>query len=155
MKNLFIVYWNIRETSGNRMKAIIFQIKYIHILSFGIYFIWWSYLPTILKCLVSRIETSQNTVTFLIIEKKITIFCFRFCRNKIVSIMKLLLQSDIASENHFSNYRQINMSKNVWRIFEKIILDRVKFFEKHELFRSSQHGYLINKSTSTAIFELT
>lgn len=58
--------------------------------------------------------------------------------------------------DNLGNYRSINSHTTISNIFEKVLIDRLfKFFKKHSLFCSSQHGYLNNKITSTAIFELT
>lgn len=70
---------------------------------------------------------------------------------KVAIVIPLYKKGDIDS---LSSYRPISLLSVFSKLFEKIVLSRIiDFFKKHKLFSSSQHGFLRNKNTTTAIFD--
>jgi Reverse transcriptase (RNA-dependent DNA polymerase) len=70
---------------------------------------------------------------------------------KISKIVPLLKPGDELDPN---NHRPVAILKIISKIFEKAIYVRmVDFLKNNDLFNKSQHGFLRNKSTTTALFE--
>lgn len=58
--------------------------------------------------------------------------------------------------NEMANYRPISLLPSFSKLFELVMCNRIlEFMFEFELLDSSQHGYLKNKSTTTAVYELT
>lgn len=70
-----------------------------------------------------------------------------------MAIIKPLFKK--GSKADFGNYRPISLLATFSKVFEKILCVRlVSFFRKFNIFNPSQHGFISNKSTETAIFDL-
>nr|CAI5865990.1 unnamed protein product [Callosobruchus analis] len=75
---------------------------------------------------------------------------------KVFKVAKVIPLHKNGSQYDTSNYRPIALLPILSKIFETIINKQiVEFFQVNNLFSSCQHGFLANKSTSSAIMNLT
>ena len=71
-----------------------------------------------------------------------------------VSVIKPLYKS--GDPERFENYRPISLPNSFSKVFELAMCKRLlQFFKECNLFSDSQHGYLVGRSTHTAIFQFT
>lgn len=72
---------------------------------------------------------------------------------KLALILPIYKKGDI---NDYDNYRPINLLSAFSKLLELAVNTRLlNFFSMHSLFNQSQHGFLKNRSTETALIEIT
>ena len=72
---------------------------------------------------------------------------------KIAKVMPFYKRDDITL---MDNYRPVSLLTSISKVFEKVVSTQLyEYFDKHNLFRSSQYGFRKKHSTEMAGLELT